>query len=161
MNELRSSINVDFKEIAAILTHPEINRWISDDHFIPESPSACEELIRMFGDHVLIKKGSEPMGSFSFIPRNSIMAEIHSAILPQFRGQNSADAARIAFNIAFRELEYEKIITWCPVDNPAALHLARKVGMKDEGIVTKSFYRNGVLVDQVLLGITKEEFTCH
>lgn len=146
--------------MADIMVHPSVSPWISDDMFAALDRESIAEALQQSRDHMLATYNGLPMGSFSYIRRNAVMAEVHSAVLPQFRGKLSEDAARESLRIAFESLGYSKVITWVPDDNRPALALAKRVGMVDEGHVSHSYLRQGKLLGQSLLGITREEFLC-
>lgn len=101
------------------------------------------------------------IGTFVFHPHNSVMYEMHSAVLPECRGRQSLEGARLAGMWMFENTPCQKIITLVPQGNVRADVLARKGGMTREGTLTKSFLRGGRLIDQHIYGITKEDAICH
>lgn len=95
-------------------------------------------------------------GLFMGEPRNGIMYEVHTMLLPHARGK-AVDIAKGAMQWMFDNTKCLKIITHVPVFNVLAKRLAEHCRMKLIGINTSSFLKNGVLYDQYLYGITKEE----
>lgn len=61
----------------------------------------------------------------------------------------------------FDNTSCEKMITNVPEYNKLAYRFAKSIGGVDEGTNRKSFKKEGILMDQYVLGITKEEFICH
>jgi RimJ/RimL family protein N-acetyltransferase len=60
----------------------------------------------------------------------------------------------------FNNTPCQKIITNIPSFNRPAKLLALKCGMKQEGLITKTFMKNNQIYDVHLMGITKEEALC-
>jgi RimJ/RimL family protein N-acetyltransferase len=56
----------------------------------------------------------------------------------------------------FENTTCRKLISWAPEGNQRAYDFAIKAGLVDEGVCKKSFIKNGVLLDQHLMGIGKE-----
>ena len=61
---------------------------------------------------------------------------------------------------AFLEANCRKMVTSVPAYNRAALRFAKAGGMTQEGINRASYLHAGQMVDQIMLGITKEEWLC-
>jgi RimJ/RimL family protein N-acetyltransferase len=68
------------------------------------------------------------------------------------------DAARILLRYCFNERRYQKCNTACIDTNEASVGLLKKLGFVDEGRRRKQFYLNGQYHDDLLFGLTKEEF---
>lgn len=69
-----------------------------------------------------------------------------------------SDALRILLRYAFYELRYQKCNSGCIHINEVAIKLHKKLGFIEEGRERRSIYTNGQYYDQVLLGLTREEF---
>ncbi len=94
-----------------------------------------------------------------FTPVNAITYEQHSCVLPESRRRTNS-LARHAWKWMFTETPCQKIITWVPGFNLRAEAAAVKVGFNREGISTKSYLWKGVKYDQILFGLTMEEWSC-
>lgn len=93
--------------------------------------------------------------------RTRIVHEVHTLIEPEGRGKQAVLDVRAAAEWYFhQEGVCEKIITYIPFFNKPAKLFAKLVGMDEEGVCTKSFLKNGELVDQWVLGLEKEKFLC-
>lgn len=103
-----------------------------------------------------INEDNERIGCFLYHPWNTVTYEMHSAIFPEYRGEQAFDAAVSAAMWMFTMTPCKKIVTLIPKTNYAARALAQKGGMLKEGIVTASYLKGGKLVDQYLYGMTKE-----
>ena len=103
----------------------------------------------------------QPFAMFVYVPENSVMFQVHTLAMPSARGTGLvASAARASLEWMFSHTECQKVMTWVPEFNKPALKLALKVGMTMEGTCRKSFYKNGGLIDQYLLGISSKEVEC-
>ena len=138
--------------IVQCVTEPSVWRMIADDGFLNPDlyfPPMSDSLYWLrAGDY----------GVFMLQPHNSVTYECHTVLLPSARGK-SVGIARLAVDWFFANSPCQRIITNVPDYNPLALRLAKKVGFTEIGINEKSILKNGVLHDQVLLGISKERWT--
>lgn len=131
------------------VTHPRIWPSISDDFCSIESyaPSEAGLWIAIDCDGYA--------GCFWLHAENSTTYQIHTCLLPSMWGR-SAEAANLAVRWVFENTPCKKIITLVPTNNPLALRLAKRCGFEIEGVVTKSIQKDGVLLDQTLLGISEK-----
>jgi RimJ/RimL family protein N-acetyltransferase len=101
----------------------------------------------------------EDYGVFMLTKCNHIMAECHTVLLPNARGK-AVEIGKAALQWAFDNTSALRIITAVPETNPLALRMAIKSGFVQYGNNPKSFQKNNILYDQVLLGINKGELIC-
>lgn len=85
---------------------------------------------------------------------------MHTSILPRAWGQKAADAAQMLLAWAFNATPCAKMVTAVPAYNRSAFRFAKAGGMKQEGVNRQSFLHEGTLIDQIMLGITKQEWLC-
>lgn len=146
--------------ILSVVTHPAIYPHISDD-----SAPAAERFVPPIGDGLYwlaAWEGEALAGAFFLHPWNGITFEVHTCILPEFRGAKSRAATSAMLAWMFTQTHCEKVVTHVPAINQKALRLARDSGLKDEGVNRQSFKLNNQIFDQHLLGITREEWkSCH
>jgi RimJ/RimL family protein N-acetyltransferase len=95
-------------------------------------------------------------GVFALHKLNHITSEAHTILLPTARGK-SVEIGKSALKFAFENCDVKRIVTNVPEYNVLALRLALKVGFKEIGVNAKSFQKNGILYDQIFLGISKED----
>jgi RimJ/RimL family protein N-acetyltransferase len=75
------------------------------------------------------------------------------------RGQGYAeDAVRILLRYGFWERRYQKCNSACSHTNEASIRLHKKLGFLEEGRRRRQVYFNGAYHDDVLFGMTREEF---
>ena len=147
----------DSQKIKEIVTHPSVWEKVSDDGADKEtylpfiSPSVY---------WLSIVKEDKVIGVYFLHPHNAICYEIHTCILPEAWGKDSREASRLVLKWIFENTKCEKVITNVPENNPIALRYAEKAGLKVYGINTKSYKKDGKLLNQTVLGIEKGEWTC-
>jgi RimJ/RimL family protein N-acetyltransferase len=87
-----------------------------------------------------------------------VVADSHCIFKRAFWGSGTtAEALRLAYAEIF-ESGVQKINIVCFSDNHSLLGLVRKLGFEREGTLRKSALRDGELVDQAVIGLTKERF---
>jgi RimJ/RimL family protein N-acetyltransferase len=75
------------------------------------------------------------------------------------RGQGyAADAVRILLRYGFWERRYQKCNSACVGGNHASIRLHKKSGFVEEGRRRRQFFFNGEYNDEILFGLTREEF---
>ena len=88
-------------------------------------------------------------------PWNTVTYEIHTCILPPYRGRAAIHAGKDAGAWMFENTQCRKIVTLVPEDNRPALFHALNSGMRKEGLIKDSFLQDGDLSDLILLGLEK------
>jgi RimJ/RimL family protein N-acetyltransferase len=144
----------DMEAVREIMAHPAIWPHIHDDGVRAPAPSDVDAA------YWLMVEDDKPAGVFLLHPHNFATYEIHTCLLPRIWGAGAMEAGRLVLRWMFENTRCLKIITHVPQDNPAALRFARRNGLKDEGVNRASFLKNGVLLDQHMLGITRREWEC-
>ncbi|MBN1146543.1 MAG: GNAT family N-acetyltransferase [Anaerolineales bacterium] len=75
------------------------------------------------------------------------------------RGQGyAADAVRILLKYGFWERRYQKCNSACVHTNEASWRLHKKLGFQEEGRRRRQVFFNGEYYDDILFGLTREEF---
>lgn len=145
----------DYDLIRRVLTHRLIYPHIADDSSPP-----VEEFKPIEHDaiwYVIVRdidaEGSDVLGLWMFTPQNAVCWEVHTALLPRAWGERGQLAARLLPAWIWANTPCRRIVTNVPATNRLALHFAVKAGMKVYGVNEASFLKNGVLCDQVCLGI--------
>lgn len=141
----------DLAFVRDVFTHPKVWPYICDDftadpvNFQPPAHHA----------YLVPTKDGVPMGCFSLNECNGVTVELHTAILPEFRGQGTADAFVSLFDfIRIHIPGVRRLRTWVPDCNKAALAAAPKVGLTHCGTEAASFLRHGELHDLHLYGVS-------
>jgi len=68
------------------------------------------------------------------------------------------DAVRILLRYGFWERRYQKCDSSCAHTNDASIRLHRKLGFQEEGRRRRQWFYNGEYYDELLFGLTREEF---
>lgn len=156
VTQLKATRTEDWQVVVDILTHPSVLPHVSDDSgFKLDVPLISENLY-----WILIHDGDELLGMFLAHPQNMVTYEVHTCLLPNAYRGRSKQAAESSLQWMFDNTSCLKITTNVPEYNKLALRFARLVGLQNEGINRKSYMKNKQLMDQYVLGITKEEFLC-
>jgi len=95
-------------------------------------------------------------GVFMLHPHNAITFEVHTCLLESGKGLATM-LAKDVIKWIFENTPCERLITNVPDNNRLALRLAERAGMKQFGVNEKSFKKNGELLDQIMLGISRED----
>ena len=81
------------------------------------------------------------------------------AVYRAYRGHGYAvDAVHILLKYGFWEQRYQKCNSMCLHTNAASIRLHQKLGFLEEGRIRRNSFSNGEYQDEVLFGMTREEF---
>lgn len=81
------------------------------------------------------------------------------AVYRDYRGQGyAADAVRRLLKYGFWEQRYQKCNSMCLHTNTASIRMHEKLGFIQEGRVRRNCFYDGTYHDEVLFGMTREEF---
>lgn len=97
------------------------------------------------------------VGLFNLHVKNCITLEIHPMILPGKRGRPAYQAVMSLWKYLVENTGYSKIVCFVPDIYRNVKLFAMSCGMKEEGLLTKSYLKNGTITDQWCLGITRSE----
>ena len=102
-----------------------------------------------FVGSVAISDINEQSGTFSTV----------SFILKDYRRSGHAERAKdLMLRYMFGERRFQKYNTVCMESNTAIIAHLKKLGCKEEGRRRRTIYTNGRFYDQLLFGLTKEEW---
>jgi RimJ/RimL family protein N-acetyltransferase len=147
------ALSTDLTTIRAILTHPRLWPSISDD--FSGSPEDFQPFSNEAIFYVLVSSGDKPIGVWMFVKQSPTWHEIHVAFLPKAWGVKANQAARMLAPWVWANTTAQCISARIPAYNRAAIAFARRSGMGLTGKLPKSFQKNGGIVDQVLLSVTR------
>ena len=151
----------DASEIESVFKHKDVFPYLSDDYSSNPDDVDIKSVASNEGIYFIKASVNDDIaGMFMYHPHNSVLYEVHSAVLPIYRGSKSVEMALKSLQWMFKNTNCKKVITYVPRGNKPAFALARRVGMIVEGINRLSIMINGKLIDQKVLGITEEEVLC-
>lgn len=85
--------------------------------------------------------------------------EIQVIIHPDHQGHGYAQSAiKAGIEYAFKVLNMHKVYLYVDVDNAAAIHIYKKVGFTQEGVLRGHFFAEGKYHDSMMMGILAHEF---
>lgn len=140
--------------VRSVLTHPRVYPHITDD----SSPAADEFCPHEHPSIVYLHAQDEggTLGVFMLIPLSMVCYQVHTCMLPRAWGAPARECARLGTRWMFDHGPCRRIVTNVPEYNRVAERFARACGMAEYGRNLKSFQKDGVLYDEILLGISKE-----
>jgi RimJ/RimL family protein N-acetyltransferase len=103
----------------------------------------------------------EYVGGLSFHSRDPKNGTFGFGVLihPEHRNKGyAADAVRILLRYCFWERRYHKCNSACVHTNEASIQMHRRLGFVEEGRRRESLFFNGQYHDDILFGLTREEF---
>jgi hypothetical protein len=145
---------VDAKLINSIITHQKIYQHVVDDFAPPPEEFDCSNIVGSEGVLFLTPIQEKVLGVFMVHSHTKVLWEVHTCLLPET--ENKLECAKALIKWVFENTTCRKLISWAPEGNQRAYDFAIKAGLVDEGVCKKSFIKNGVLLDQHLMGIGKE-----
>lgn len=137
---------------------------------LPQSPEMAKAGLQKYTDckdvngviiFAIDSLDDQTVGSISFHSRNRKNGTFGFGIViyREFRQHSYAeDAVRVLLRYCFQERRYQKCNSACVHTNEASIALHKKLGFVQEGIRRRTVYFSGRFHDDVLFGITSEEF---
>jgi len=145
------------EEVLLILKDPEIFGRVAedgieiDDYMIPMDGQQC---------YMMIHLEDIPIGVWLLYPVNGSTLNIHCHVLKPYRSYGIiAGNLIIEWFVNEAPKQYVKLNAEIPVIHPEVYHFTKKFGFIDEGINRLSIKKNGKIIDQWRLGLTKSEAT--
>src|SRR5579862_8699008 len=165
LRELRTS---DAASLFAMLTTEEVSRFISPP---PTTVEGFEKFIawahrqRMAGEYacfaVTVQGFETAIGIFQIreLEPGFGAAEWGFAIGSEFWGTGVfQDSAELVVDFAFSTLGVHRLEARCAVRNGRGNGALRKIGAVHEGVLRKSFLKNGEYLDQTLYAIVEDDW---
>lgn len=139
-------------------------------HYWFEEPyEAFVELCDLYDKHIhdqserrfVLECGHEPVGLVELVEINHIhrRAEFQIIIAPAHQGKGYATTATaLAMDYAFTVLNLYKLILIVDCENSRAVHVYKKLGFKEEGIMRNEFFVDGEYRDVIRMAIFQPEY---
>jgi RimJ/RimL family protein N-acetyltransferase len=145
----------DDSAIEAIMFSPEIWKTCAEDgqeqeDFNPDAEADC---------WLILEAEEGFIGAYNVHPHNCTTLEIHAHILHDFRKKYAFESGDLVLEWILNEApdSYQKVIAQIPACYQNVIDFTLGHGFKKEGVNRLSDRVGGVLYDQWLLGITREE----
>jgi hypothetical protein len=155
MNGMRCGIE-DLDRVVRVMTHEGVYSATRDDlsPVMSEMPGRLQIILECDAIYVL---SPNEWTVYVFIPvNNSILFEGHTQVMPEGRGEMALASGRKALAYMFTKTPCLKIVGFTPVYNLAALRFHSLLGFQNEGLLTKSYLKDGRLHDMQIVGMTRE-----
>ena len=137
--------------ILDILSDPDIAERIRDD-----SDAALVFDVEREA-WVVMRDGDTVLGAYGLRPLNRYTLEIHAHILPEHRDQYAVETGWAILRWIVDNQDYAKILAEIPACYPDVIAFTKKFGFKQEGVNRLSVQKDGKMIDQIWLGITRQE----
>lgn len=151
--EVRIATTNDLPFLRALYAHDDVWPHIKDD-FTPESiRDFVADIVFTDPSSFILTDGKS--GAFQLKKMNGTMFEVHTSILPEYRGANGIEFGQAAIDWMFDNTRCEQILSFIPIHNRAAVLYALKCGFRKICVIYKSIKIDGAFVDQYLVGRAK------
>lgn len=143
--------------MSSVLLDDSVWPYITDDFFpLTMKDKMAEMFLKNPNVYVLAPNRHSV---FVLTPRNGICYEGHVNILPPGRGRQAVKAEKRVIGWMFANTSCAKILGFTPAAYRHVILFHQLCGMKREGCSRKSFMKNGILYDEIITGITKEDWS--
>jgi RimJ/RimL family protein N-acetyltransferase len=146
---LKLRVTTDADEIRRYFTADDVWEWVSDDSSDLDQyqPPICEQIT-----YYIPEQDGVPVGCLMLVECNHATVELHSALLPQYRGKATALVFRALLDALARS-KYAWLRTWVADCNRAAFVAAKRVGFDHIGTEKMAYRKGGQLYDNHLFGV--------
>lgn len=143
---------MDFSIAYAITSIPEIFDCISEDGVEDYMPDVVNEF------WVLMQtEQGEIAGAYRLHYVSGRTVQIHAHIIPEYRKDYAKLSSIVILDWCITNLDFDKIVAVIPQKYKNVYHFTKNAGFKDEGFNRSSFMKDGKLIGQYYLGMTKPE----
>jgi hypothetical protein len=148
-------------QIRAVLTHPKIYPYVTDDFAPPREQFQVNEHPAIWYVRVRDEDG-ELLGLFTLLPENEICWQAHVAMIRGTHPVLVHQAGKGLLPWIWENTPCERIEAAVPACNRAAIWFGiRSMGLIQYAIKPLSFRKKGRLWDQVLMGRSKPDAGSH
>lgn len=121
----------------------------SKEDFEPEVDAEC---------WLIMSNESNVVGLYNLHGINGVTVQIHAHVIPEYRKEYSKQTGKAALDYIIENTGYYKIIAVVPVLYNNVKKFCESFGFKEEGINRLSYQKNGEIIDQWLMGLTRCEY---
>ncbi len=150
------------------LNDPEVCRYNSHGDIIYTTEMAREYITRTINNPAIkvfaicLNENNQHIGNISLQQISAKNQSAEFAILigePRVYGKGVGyEAAKLLITYAFNELNLHRLYCGTHAENIAMQHLARKLGMQEEGIRRDAIFKNDQFADIIEYGILANEY---
>ena len=106
---------------------------------------------------ILVLDGKRPVGCFVMDAKKDGLFEIHTFLLKSCRGADAIQAGKMAMAFAFRLPETQKLISYCPGNNPESYLFARLCGWHKAGVAAFKWVKDGISYPLRIVEISRKD----
>jgi len=143
----------DYKAIRDLVTDPAVFPFVADD-FVPR-PELWEPPESDLIHYLLASDDQSCFGFAVFMPRTHTCYEAHIGFLPRSYGAIAIAAFKEMLDWMWANTTAVRIVGEIAQENRKAIKFAVGAGFEPYGVNSKSILRDGVLHDQLCLGISR------
>ena len=148
----------DIMKMKRVITDPSVIASSSDDSGSQDPDHAIEMIL---DDPRVVALMPHKNSMFIFVAMNTILYEVHAAIIDGPTRKNFMKHGRAVLDYMFANTTCQKVMALIPEYNRATAIFAGNIGFKREGVLTESFFKDEVLHDQIVFGLKKIEYLNH
>lgn len=151
---IKATRTYDHELIKSIMTSRGLWETVAEDGHLPDD-FTCDTDSECW---LLMTSGDDVVGLYNIHGINAVTCEIHAQVIPKHRERHSYGTGRAALEWIFNEApEYKKVIAQIPVVFENVKNFTCQFGFQVEGVNRLSYLKDGAVVDQWLLGMTRDE----
>lgn len=140
--------------IRSIAAHPRIYEHLHDDFAPPREQ--WRPTIHPLISYMVAYEDDQLIGLFIVNAHSCVLWELHECFLPRVWGTGKPLQCANEFRKwIWRESNCLRMFGQILASNKSALRLALKAGMTEFGVHPRSFMKNGIMQDQILVGIDR------
>lgn len=147
--------DVDF--IHSVMSHPAIFPKITDDGVAILDKAAVVYIVEQRPEFTFIRVRDigDDVGLFMFHKHGTAMYEVHTCILPEYRGPKAYEAAKAAAQWLWDHTQAGVITTLIPESDKAVTRFAKRIGFRAVGVIPSSLLRGQKYLNQILLTLER------
>ena len=158
------------KEYVSWLNDPEVNQFL-ETRFVKSTVSTQQKFVESFDNKrrflwgIFDKKTDKHIGSITLYEIHQVHKHADYGYLigdKEYWGTGAVqEAIALVFDFAFLKMGIHSISTGGYAPNVSSIFNYKKMGLRSEGIRREYLLLEGKFVDNVLYGITKDEWIAH
>ena len=151
---MKVSRTYDIEMIKELITRDEIWSTIAEDGQVKENYSPKVEAECWLE----VTVDDKVIALYNIHTKNCITVEFHAHVLPKYRKEYSRPSFVAAFRWIYENAPvYQKVVGQIPFCCENVKRFCENIGFKHEGVNRLSYLKNGEILDQWIMGITRDE----
>lgn len=105
---------------------------------------------------LIVTEDGDIIGFCKLVIRQVKTVEIHPYCMPDHRAR-CRELGKSILEWCYNNHTIEKVVGYIGVCHRSLYNTAKKIGFRDEGVNRKAYWKNGEMLDQWCVGITRKE----